>query len=60
MSGFGFDTLAVIAVIGVAGPLLASMPRFGIPVVIGELVAGLVVASSSPSRPSCPVGVSCQ
>src|SRR5690349_3959634 len=43
MSGFGFDTLAVIAVIGVAGPLLASMPRFGIPVVIGELVAGLVV-----------------
>ncbi|MBE1550282.1 Kef-type K+ transport system membrane component KefB [Mycobacterium sp. OAS707] len=43
MSGFGFDTLAVIAVIGVAGPLLASMPRFAIPVVIGELVAGLVV-----------------
>src|SRR5689334_25013304 len=43
MSGFGFDTLAVIAVIGVAGPLLASMPRFGVPVVIGELVAGLVV-----------------
>jgi Kef-type K+ transport system membrane component KefB len=43
MSGFGFDTLALLAVIGMAGPLLASSPRFGIPVVIGELVAGLVV-----------------
>jgi len=43
MSGFGFDTLALLAVIGVAGPLLASLPRFQVPVVIGELVAGLVV-----------------
>jgi len=43
MSGFGFDTLALLAVIGMAGPLLASLPRFRIPVVIGELVAGLVV-----------------
>jgi Kef-type K+ transport system membrane component KefB len=43
MSGFGFHTLALLAVIGMAGPLLASLPRFRIPVVIGELVAGLVV-----------------
>ena len=43
MSGFGFDTLALLAVIGIAGPLLASLPRFQVPVVIGELVAGLVV-----------------
>jgi Kef-type K+ transport system membrane component KefB len=43
MSGFGFDTLALLAVIGMAGPLLASLPRFRIPVVIGELIAGLVV-----------------
>ena len=43
MSGFGFDTLALLAVIGLAGPLLASLPRFRMPVVIGELIAGLVV-----------------
>jgi Kef-type K+ transport system membrane component KefB len=43
MSGFGFDTLALLAVIGMAGPLLASLPRFSVPVVIGELIAGLVV-----------------
>ena len=43
MSGFGFDTLALLAIIGVAGPLLASLPRFQVPVIIGELVAGLVV-----------------
>ena len=27
MSGFGFDTLALLAVIGLAGPLLAAVPR---------------------------------
>ncbi len=43
MSGFGFDTLALLAVIGMAGPLLASLPRFQVPVIIGELVAGLIV-----------------
>jgi Kef-type K+ transport system membrane component KefB len=43
MSGFGFDTLALLALIGLAGPLLASLPGFRIPVVIGELLAGLVV-----------------
>jgi Kef-type K+ transport system membrane component KefB len=43
MSGFGFDTLALLAVIGMAGPLLASLPCFRIPVVIGELIAGVVV-----------------
>lgn len=42
-AGFGFDTLALLAVIGMAGPLLASVPRFRNPVVIGELIAGLVV-----------------
>ncbi|MGX9788528.1 cation:proton antiporter [Mycobacterium sp. MMS18-G62] len=40
---FGLDTLALLAVIGMAGPLLASVPRFAIPVIIGELIAGLVV-----------------
>ena len=43
MSGFDFDTLALLAIIGMAGPLLASLPRFQVPVIIGELVAGLVV-----------------
>jgi Kef-type K+ transport system membrane component KefB len=43
MSGFSFETLALLAVIGLAGPLLASLRRFQIPVIIGELVAGLVV-----------------
>ena len=43
MSGFGFDTLALLAVIGIAGPLLAAVPRLGIPLVVGELVAGIVV-----------------
>ncbi|WP_457149045.1 cation:proton antiporter [Mycobacterium sp. URHB0021] len=40
---FGFDTLALLAVIGLAGPLLASLPRFRVPIVIGELVAGVIV-----------------
>jgi Kef-type K+ transport system membrane component KefB len=43
MSGFGFDTLALLAVIGMAGPLLAAVPRLGIPVVVGELVTGIAV-----------------
>src|ERR1700737_142889 len=43
MSGFGFHTLALLAVIGVTGPLLASLPRLQGPLIIGELVAGLVV-----------------
>src|SRR5256886_6717314 len=43
MSGFGFDTLALLAVVGMAGPLLAARPRLQVPVIIGELAAGLVV-----------------
>jgi len=43
MTGFGFPTLALVVVIGLAGPLLAAVPRLGIPVVVGELVAGIVV-----------------
>lgn len=46
MSGFGFHTLALLAVIGLAGPLLASLPRFRVPVVIGELIAGLVIGKT--------------
>src|SRR4051794_1039641 len=43
MTGLGFDTMALLVVIGTAGPLLAAVPRFGIPVVVGELLAGIVV-----------------
>ena len=38
---FGFSTLALVAVVGMAGPLLASVPRLRIPVVIGELAVGI-------------------
>ena len=41
--GFGFHTLALLTAVGLAGPLLASLPRMRIPVVIGELIAGLVI-----------------
>jgi Kef-type K+ transport system membrane component KefB len=46
MSGFGFHTLALLAVIGLAGPALAAVPGLRIPVVIGELMAGLVVGKT--------------
>ncbi|MCW2661421.1 MAG: sodium:proton antiporter [Mycobacterium sp.] len=46
MHGFGFDTLALLTAIGFAGPLLASVPRLRIPVVIGELLAGLIVGKT--------------
>ena len=46
MSGFGFPTLALLVAIGLAGPLLASLPGFRIRVIIGELSAGLVVGNT--------------
>jgi Kef-type K+ transport system membrane component KefB len=46
MQGFGFNTLALLAAVGFAGPLLASVPRLRIPVIIGELVAGLVLGKT--------------
>ncbi len=43
MSGFGFQTLALLVAIGLAGPLLSAVPGLRIPVIIGELVVGLVI-----------------
>ena len=43
MSQLGFGTLALLVVVGLAGPLLAGVPRLGIPVVVGELIAGIVI-----------------
>ncbi|GAY14158.1 hypothetical protein MSZK_08840 [Mycobacterium sp. shizuoka-1] len=40
---FGFSTLALVAVVGMAGPVLASVPRLRIPLVIGEVAVGLLI-----------------
>jgi Kef-type K+ transport system membrane component KefB len=46
MRVFGFDTLAMVTAVGFAGPLLASLPRLRIPLIIGELIAGLVLGKT--------------
>ncbi|OMC09394.1 MULTISPECIES: cation:proton antiporter [unclassified Mycobacterium] len=46
MHGFGFATLALLTAVGFAGPLLASLSHLRIPVVIGELIAGLVLGKT--------------
>ncbi|WP_454561496.1 cation:proton antiporter [Mycobacterium haemophilum] len=46
MYGFGFDTLALLTAVGLAGPLLASLPRLRIPAIVGELIAGLVLGKT--------------
>jgi len=43
MSHFGFHTLALVAVVGMAGPLLAAVPRLRIPVIVGQLAGGVVI-----------------
>ena len=42
----GFGTLALIAVAGLIGPLLAVRSGWNVPVVLGELVAGLLLGAS--------------
>ncbi len=46
MHGFGFHTLALLAAVGFAGPLLASLPRLQVPVIIGELLVGLAIGKT--------------
>ncbi|OMC48338.1 cation:proton antiporter [Mycobacterium sp. IS-1264] len=46
MHGFGFATLALLTAVGFGGPLLASLSHLRIPVVIGELIAGLVLGKT--------------
>ncbi|MGB9226366.1 MAG: cation:proton antiporter [Mycobacterium sp.] len=46
MHEFTFPTLAILTAVGLAGPLLAAVPRLRIPVIIGELVAGLVIGKT--------------
>jgi Kef-type K+ transport system membrane component KefB len=46
VQGFGFHTLALLTAVGLAGPLLAALPQLRIPVIIGELMVGLVVGKT--------------
>lgn len=46
VQGFGFHTLALLTAVGFAGPVLASVPRMRIPVIVGELIAGLVIGKT--------------
>ncbi len=46
MTGFGFHTLALLVAIGLVGPLIAAVPRVRIPVVIGELMVGVIVGKT--------------
>ena len=41
-----FATLALVVVVGLLGPLLAARGSWNIPVVIGELVGGLLIGAS--------------
>jgi Kef-type K+ transport system membrane component KefB len=41
-----FATLALLVAVGLAGPLLAGIPRFGPPLVVGEILAGIVIGRS--------------
>jgi Kef-type K+ transport system membrane component KefB len=41
--GFSFNTLALLTAVGFAGPLLAAVPRLRIPVIVGELIAGIII-----------------
>jgi Kef-type K+ transport system membrane component KefB len=57
VSGFGFPALALLTVAGLAGPLLASVPRLRLPVVIGELAVGVLIGRTgfhlvNPSDPT--------
>lgn len=46
MTPIGFGTLAVIVVAAMVGPLLASVPRLRLPVVVGELLAGIILGKT--------------
>ena len=43
MSGFGFGSLTLLVLAGLAGPLLASIPGARVPVVVGELLIGVAL-----------------
>jgi len=45
-----FATLALLVAVGLAGPLLAGLPRVTVPLVVGEILAGVVVGRSGLDR----------
>ena len=45
-----FATLAVISLVGLAGPLLATPTRWNLPVVLGELAVGIVLGHTGLDR----------
>jgi Kef-type K+ transport system membrane component KefB len=46
MTGFGFGTLALLVVVGLIGPMLASVPRLRVPSVVGELLVGIALGKT--------------
>lgn len=40
---FGFHTLALLVVVGMVGPLLTTVPKLSIPVIVGEIAAGMLI-----------------
>ena len=45
-SGVNFAALALVMAAGLVGPMLASAHRFGPPVIVGEIAAGVAIGSS--------------
>jgi Kef-type K+ transport system membrane component KefB len=41
-----FAALALVVAAGLLGPVLAALPRFGPPVIVGQIAAGVVIGSS--------------
>ncbi len=43
---FGFGTLALLVIVGLTGPVLSVVPHLRVPVVVGELLAGVVLGKT--------------
>ena len=48
--GMSFATLAVISLVAIVGPLLAWPRRWHLPVILGELAAGIVLGATGSGR----------
>jgi len=42
----GFGVLALIVAAGLAGPVLAALPHRGVPIIVGEIAAGVMIGPS--------------
>ena len=43
VTAIGFPTLVLLVAVGLVGPALAAVPRLAVPVVVGELAAGILI-----------------